>query len=66
MKIYLNGAAGDCETGATVAELIDRHGLSPETTLVEHNGVALNRREWPFEKLQDGDRIEILQVAAGG
>ena len=66
MKIYLNGAAADCETGATVAELIDRHGLSPETTLVERNGVALNRREWPFEKLQDGDRIEILQVAAGG
>ena len=66
MKIYLNGAAADCGSGATVAELIERHGLSPETTLVERNGIALHRREWAAEKLQENDRIEILRVAAGG
>jgi thiamine biosynthesis protein ThiS len=34
--------------------------------LVEHNGLALHRSEWPAALLAEGDRIEILQVAAGG
>jgi thiamine biosynthesis protein ThiS len=66
MKIFLNGAAIDCGDALTIAQLIERHRLSPETTLVEHNGVALRRREWPNEKLQPNDRVEVLQVAAGG
>jgi thiamine biosynthesis protein ThiS len=66
MKIFVNSAAADCDDGATVEELIKRHGLSPETTLVERNGVALHRREWAGEQLQANDRVEILRVAAGG
>jgi thiamine biosynthesis protein ThiS len=66
MKIFVNGEAFDCDGGATVTELIQGHGLSPETTLVEHNGKALHRRDWPNEKLQPNDRLEILSVAAGG
>jgi len=34
--------------------------------LIEHNGVALRRREWMKRTLNEGDRIEILRVAAGG
>jgi thiamine biosynthesis protein ThiS len=66
MKVVLNGEAIDCDDGITVERLINLHGLSPETTLVERNGVALNRREWARERLQPNDRLEILQVAAGG
>jgi thiamine biosynthesis protein ThiS len=66
MKIFLNGEGFDCDDRATVTELIQRHGLSPETTLVERNGDALPRRDWPNEKLQPNDRLEILSVAAGG
>ena len=65
MKIFLNGAAADCED-ATVEKLIARHGLLPETTLVERNGLALRRSEWAAQKLEEGDRLEILRVAAGG
>ena len=66
MKIFVNSEAIDCDDGATVEELIKSHGLSPETTLVERNGVALHRRKWPGEELRDNDRVEILRVAAGG
>ncbi len=66
MKIFLNGEGMDCGDAWTIEELIARHRLAPETTLVEHNGVALRRREWPNEKLQENDRVEILRVAAGG
>jgi thiamine biosynthesis protein ThiS len=66
MKIYLNGEEIDCGDTRTIAELIERHQLSPETTLVEHNGAALRQREWPAQELQPDDRVEILRVAAGG
>jgi sulfur carrier protein len=66
MKIFVNGEAIDCHDGLTVREFIQRHGLSPETTLVERNGDALHRREWAEERLQPNDRLEILRVAAGG
>jgi len=66
MKIFLNGEEVDCTGARTIAELIERHQLSPETTLVEQNGVALRRRDWAAQHLQPNDRLEILRVAAGG
>ncbi len=66
MRISLNGEAADPRGAQTVAELIHRFELPPETVLVEHNGVALHRREWPQKSLTDGDRIEIIRVVAGG
>jgi sulfur carrier protein len=66
MRISLNGQEADTGGAQTVAELIDRFELSPDTILIEQNGVALHRREWPEKPLTDGDRIEIIRVAAGG
>ncbi|MGH8092475.1 MAG: sulfur carrier protein ThiS [Chthoniobacterales bacterium] len=66
MKIFVNGALADCEEEFTVEDLVQCHALSPETTLVELNGVALRRREWVARTLRDNDRLEILGVAAGG
>lgn len=66
MNIFLNGARTDCGEARTIREVIERHQLPPATTLVELNGTALHRREWPTRTLQEDDRIEILRVAAGG
>ncbi len=66
MKIFVNGEHADCENGFTVEDLVQRHALSPETTLIELNGVALHRREWAGQTLRENDRLEILCVAAGG
>lgn len=65
MKIRLNGA--EHETAAeTVSALIASLGLSPQTALVERNGDALLRDEWDGARISEGDRLEILRVAAGG
>lgn len=66
MTVSLNGEEADARGAETVAELIRRYEVFPESVLVEHNGVALHRREWRQRKLSDGDRIEIIQVVAGG
>lgn len=66
MKIFVNGEPAESEDGCTVHDLIQLLALSPETTLVELNGVALRRRDWTTQKLRENDRLEFLRVAAGG
>jgi thiamine biosynthesis protein ThiS len=66
MKISLNGEIVDAREAKTIAELIERCELPRQSILVEHNGVALHRREWPKRPLADGDRIEFIRVVAGG
>jgi len=66
MKIAVNGESVDTREAKTIAELIDRYKLPPESILVEHNGLALHRYEWPERSLAEGDRIEFIRVVAGG
>jgi sulfur carrier protein len=66
MKISLNGETVDTREAKTVAQLIDRYQLPPQSILVEHNGLALHRREWPDRSLAEGDRVEFIRVVAGG
>jgi sulfur carrier protein len=66
MTILLNGENADARGAKTVGELVDRYNLLPQTVLIEHNGVALHRHEWPNRDLAQGDRIELLRVVAGG
>jgi sulfur carrier protein len=66
MTIFLNGEQFVFDDGKTIEELIHQHQLAPETTLVELNGAALRRRDWTSQRLAEGDRVEILRVAAGG
>jgi sulfur carrier protein len=64
--IYLNGELREVAAGESLAGLIESLGLPPQAALVEHNGRALLRSEWPAARLADGDRIEVLRVVAGG
>ncbi len=66
MKVFVNGAPIDCSEARTVEGLLQRQRLVLASTLVELNGRALHRREWADRSLQDNDRLELLQVAAGG
>ena len=66
MNILLNGEKVDAGEARTIAELVERYQLSPQSILVEQNSVALHRREWPQTALIEGDRIEFIRVVAGG
>jgi len=50
----------------TIRHVIEHLELDPALTVVEHNGVALLRTEWDAMTPADGDRIELLRIAAGG
>ena len=66
VTISVNGKNTDTGGAVTIADLIQRYQLAPQAVLIEHNGVALYRREWAQKKLSDGDRIEFIRVVAGG
>ena len=66
MTILLNGEPVDAREAETITELIDRCQLSPQSILVEHNGLAVHRHEWAARLLSEGDRIEFVRVVAGG
>ena len=66
MKISLNGEIVDAREATTIAELIERYELPPQSILVEHNGLALHRHEWPGRPLAEDDRVEFIRVVVGG
>lgn len=66
MTISLNGEGVDARGAQTIEELVERYQLSRQTILIEHNGHALLRQEWPQRSLAEDDCIEFIRVVAGG
>ena len=66
MTISLNGEQTETRGASTIEELVSRFDLPPQAVLIEHNGLALHRHEWPNKSLSAGDRVEFIRVVAGG
>jgi sulfur carrier protein len=49
-----------------VSGLLETVGLAGRPVVVERNGAALFPREFPVTRLEEGDRVEIVRVVAGG
>ena len=65
MKLVLNGTQREVRA-TQVEDLVAELGLPLAAALVEHNGTALLRSEWAATSLEDGDRLEIIRMVAGG
>jgi sulfur carrier protein len=66
MTISLNGEKVDARAAETIVQLVERYQIPSQAILVEHNGIALHRHEWPERRLAEGDRVEFIRVVAGG
>ena len=66
IHIQINGENHAATSGEGLLELVAALGLPPAGILIEYNGLALLRDEWPQTRLSDGDHLEILRVVAGG
>jgi thiamine biosynthesis protein ThiS len=66
MTITINGEPREITRAQNVTELIEELELPAPAILVEHNGFALRREEWPSRPLAAGDRIELVRIVAGG
>ncbi|MBK1834968.1 sulfur carrier protein ThiS [Roseibacillus ishigakijimensis] len=65
MTIILNGEATET-TASTVTALLRELGLAEKPVVVEHNQTALLKAEHTETSLQEGDRLEVITLAAGG
>lgn len=66
MTIHLNGKNHQLDAPTSINTLLAAIGLEGKPVVVEVNQTALFPREYPERMLEDGDRVEIITIAAGG
>jgi sulfur carrier protein len=66
INVTANGRAYGVEPGRTVAEFVRERGLEPRLVVVERNGEPLTPSALHSTRLDDGDRLEVVKVVAGG
>ncbi|MDP3042710.1 MAG: sulfur carrier protein ThiS [Candidatus Omnitrophota bacterium] len=66
MKVRINGEDLDFSSLVSIAEFIIQRKIRPETVVVEHNGVILDRDKWESTMLKENDALEVLSFFGGG
>lgn len=66
MRITVNGEPCELPDGATVAEVVERRGLTGAVCAVEVNKRVTPRVERERVRLRDGDTVEIVTLVGGG
>ena len=65
-SVIANGREIKAELPCSLEEFLLAQKLLPRSVVVEHNGNAVAPSEFPRRQLQHGDRLEIVQIVAGG
>jgi len=66
MLVHVNGEDYELPEALTVAELVERVGLSGQRIALERNSEIVPRSEYATTKLEPGDRVEIVRAIGGG
>ncbi|MCC5808001.1 MAG: sulfur carrier protein ThiS [Opitutales bacterium] len=66
VTVQANGEPFAISEGTPLDRFVESQGLSPAHVVVEHNGRALPRDAIAETVLNEGDRLEILRIVAGG
>jgi thiamine biosynthesis protein ThiS len=66
MNLTLNGQMRDLENGITLSGLLASMQLTEKLVLVELNGHAVERANFPATQLGEGDALEIVRMVGGG
>lgn len=65
-SVIANGKCVAASLPCTLEEFLIAQGLLPRSVVVEHNGEAVAPSEFSRRPLRSGDRLEIVQIVAGG
>ena len=66
MEIVINGESKRLSAPLSVAELLDVLELKGDRIAVELNRQIVRRENWSAIRLNDQDRLEIVQFVGGG
>ena len=66
MEIQLNGEPRIVDANSSVSDLLHAEGLAERRVAIEVNGQIVPRAQHASQRLQAGDRIEIVHALGGG
>jgi sulfur carrier protein len=66
VKASINGEPHELPDGLTVAQLLERVQAPERGIAVAKNDRVVRRSAFAEERIEDGDRIEIIRAVAGG
>jgi thiamine biosynthesis protein ThiS len=61
-----NGQAIEIQLPCSIEAFLVAQDLLPRSVVVEHNGEAVAPSEFTHRQLRAGDRLEIVNIVAGG
>ncbi len=66
MTIQLNGNPHELDSPLTVSALLENLGFDGKPVLVELNEQAIFPRDYKHSQVEEGARVELVTLAAGG
>ena len=66
MKITCNGETKEITPNTTLVNFIKEMELNPDTVVAECDGRIINRDEYDYLVLQDGNVLELIRFVGGG
>jgi thiamine biosynthesis protein ThiS len=64
--VIANGQRVNATLPCSIQQFLLARKLRPRSVVVEHNGQAVAPSEFGQRQLASGDRLEIVQIVAGG
>jgi len=64
--VIANGQSIAAPLPSTIEAFLRHQGFFPRSVVVEHNGEAVAPSEFAGRTLNNGDRLEIVKIVAGG
>ena len=65
-QVIANGEPVEAVVPCSIEQFLIARNLLPRSVVVEHNGEAVTPSEFSQRRLQEGDRLEIVKIVAGG
>ncbi|MBN8247678.1 MAG: sulfur carrier protein ThiS [Verrucomicrobia bacterium] len=66
VTVTANGREVPWTEAASLTRFLEQQGLRPRSVVVELNGEAVAPSEFDGRTVRPGDRLEIVQIVAGG
>lgn len=66
MKVIINGTQKEIQQEQTLLELLAELGLSDKVMAAAVNMQIVKQNEWDTFRLQEGDKLELLDFVGGG
>ncbi|MGC8667888.1 MAG: sulfur carrier protein ThiS [Chthonomonadales bacterium] len=66
IELTVNGEPVSLDGPVTIADFLASRGIHTQMVVVERNGEIVPRPEFTEVVLKPGDRLEIVQMMAGG